>query len=107
MTVFDIFKRKSVADNPRSWNAEKDGTRYSAHLVGIKLEIFKDTGFPETSGGGSVIARHFIERQKWKMFFVDIYGKAQYEEMHKAVSSEYEKFRANPTEYNRRLKLDN
>ena len=102
--MIKLLRSKPEQAIPNHWRTEKDGYQHSATLNGIKLEITKHAGSPDTYGGNTVIARHFLEREGWQTFFMETYGQAVYDEMRSAVSHEYEKFRADPSEYNRLLK---
>lgn len=82
-----------------TWKAVKDGVNYYAASQGIKLSILTDSGDIETSGGYSILARHFLEKEKWKIYFKEIYGEETYNDICKVVKREYEQYLSNPKEY--------
>ena len=86
--------------NPK-WRGCKDGVRYSAHLDGIKFEYFANTGNKETSGGGSLLPRHFF-KPRWQALFKEVFGKRVFSEICKAIDEEYARFKQNPENYRRK-----
>ena len=84
-----------------TWKADKNGVKHYAAIQGIKLFTLTDSGDKGTSGGGSILARHFLEKEKWKIHFKEIYGEKTYSEIYNAVKHEYEQYLSNPTAYNK------
>ena len=83
------------------WRGFKDGVSYSANLNGIKFEYFANTGNKETSGGGSLLPRHFF-KPKWQSFFREVFGEQVFDEICKKIEEEYVRFQQNPENYRRK-----
>lgn len=96
-----VIRERFLQVSEYTWKAEKNGVKYYAAIQGIKLSILTDSGDKEASGGGSILARHFLEKEKWKIHFKEIYGEKTYNEIYKAVKHEYAKYLSDPTEYNK------
>jgi hypothetical protein len=90
-------KRKSKG---QIWRASQNGANYLAELKGIKLHYSKSTGNRETSGVGSLLPRHFF-KPRWQRYFKEIFSQKDFDEICRAVKSEYELFQKNPEKYKR------
>ena len=100
------FREGLLQVNEYPWKAEKDGVRYYAAVQGIKLITLVDSGNRETSGGGSILARHFLSKEKWQKHFKEIYGARIYSEIYEALENEYTRYLSDPASYNKQRQLE-
>jgi hypothetical protein len=83
------------------WRGEKDGVKYQAELKGIKFEYSASTGNKETSGGGSLLPRHFF-KPRWQKHFKEVFSAEDFKKISLAIEKEYELFQKNPEKYKRK-----
>lgn len=83
------------------WRGTRGGVKYQAQLKGIKFEYSADTGDKESSGGGSLLPRHFF-KPRWQNHFREVFSEEDFIEISFAIEKEYELFLENPEKYKRR-----
>lgn len=64
-----------------SWRATKDNKNYSISFDNHLIEFTKDEGSPETYGGKSMLAKKFLQSDKWQQHVKDIFGAAILDEV--------------------------
>ncbi len=67
--------------NSRYWIVTYQGANYSAKIDGIKLELTKDCGTKESFGGKPLLARHFLNKEKWQAYVREVFGEVVFKEI--------------------------
>ena len=63
-------KRTIITRNPELmiWEVKSSGVKYSASISGIKLKLTKEAGTRESYGGKTLLARHFLGKEKYCLY---------------------------------------
>ncbi len=93
-----MFRKNTMK---KRWHGSKDQVTYSAELNGIKFEYFGNAGDKETSGGGSLLPRHFF-KPRWQEFFKEVFSQKDFDNICHAIKAEYELFQKDPEKYKRK-----
>ena len=67
--------------NSKYWTVTYQGANYSAKINGIKLELTKDCGTKEFFGGKQLLARHFLNKEKWQAYVLEVFGDVVFNEI--------------------------
>lgn len=83
------------------WHGENEGKTYTAYIDGIKFCWTVDSGNKETSGSGTLLARHFF-KPRWQEHFKKVFGKKVFDEISQEISNAYSLYEKNPDAFNKR-----
>ena len=75
------------------WEVKRADTYYTASIDGIKLELTKHEGTKESFGGKTLLARHFLEKEKWQKMVEDDFGHELFTEIYSSLKLQYAKYR--------------
>lgn len=84
----------------KEWRGSKGQVTYSAQLNGIKFEYSVNTGDKETSGGGSLLPRHFF-KPRWEDLFREVFSQKDFDDICSSIKAEYEEFQKDPGKFKR------
>jgi hypothetical protein len=74
----------------KKWQSQKGDWCFQAEIIGIKLELSKYmVGKPESYGGRSLLAKHFLEKEKWQSEVVKYFGQEVFNEIYNVVKNNY------------------
>ena len=77
------------------WQGENDGKAYTAYIDGIKFCWTVNSGDKETSGSGTLLARHFF-KPRWQEHFKKVFDKETFCEISNQIQDAYARYEENP-----------
>ena len=77
------------------WHSERNGIHYSVEIDGIKLQLWRHEGTKESAGGKYLLARQFLEKEKWQTHVKENFGEKVFSEVLAACQSAQQKFEKN------------
>ena len=87
----EIIKRDTVN---LKWASRKGEWHFSAEIDELKLELSRYmTGKPESYGGKVLIARHFLEKEKWHNLVIRNFGDDVFNEIYLAMKNNYREYK--------------
>lgn len=78
------------------WHTTQQGVHYSARIDGGYLELTRDTGTPESFGAKRLLARHFLQKERWQTLVKQQFGDAVFTQIYQQLAQHLDKHSLTP-----------